>query len=863
MATPLISGTNIGGTVEHQNLGLVESIELVSAESFEQLLNGMFDGADDSLFAMSEKAASNEDQALFFDAMRALRLDRKKITQCCVSLVRDLPTSTSIGDNDDPSPDDEFSELELQDSEDLEEQVAVENMIGKGFSYAREAIGDLETRLEFIAKEYGEPIQPKSLGPDKLCQAFKLSMDPVAMSIDLRLLIYKLFDQHVISRLNEFYSALNNLLMGRGILPKIRRAARISKKATGAQASTPKQGRQLPEAQPATPNYPHAGAIDPNVVQNHPAPAAPGYTGAPAGHFTTTHLLSSIESDISDSDPLEWATQTDLAALLRSQLGNAPLSPIGGGNAAATQATHGTPGAMAEGTALPGAHLGGENTGTGLAAHPAGGLHSGSLTTGTETGTSSHSGSGDPAASFASQIQNQITGDDDAPLPLQDEVQAVEVVSRFFKDILSDSHITKPARTELARLKLPIVKTALADLNFFRDPQHPARAVMHELAGIGAMVRDTASPAYAQITSLVDRLIDNYGKGPQEFRRAAKELQKISAEEAKRFLREEKQFTEDRRKQAIDHAKEIVRETIDKIAGKQGLPEETKTFVYKLWAPYMAIQFLRHGSKSEAWKNSCDQLQAVIDLIRAKRSKDNQERASALLQTMQGELQAADAAPERIKPLTESLYSAFDIQPQTNEDFNKADASEGEDKDTLSSLLAEEEQTTTIENQKHSDLISIVPAESKKPRSDHSSDASLIQDTAEGVEVTEQAAQTTQAAEQITNQVQNTKKNEDKTPELDQRKTKRAKKLLEGLLHPGAWFRLYESNDKRPQWLRFAEYEDHTSTVVLLGSQGVVYRYPVTEFADEIIGGACRPVMDNSEFEQLMAEVGNSEVETE
>lgn len=717
-------------------------------------------------------------------------------------------------------------------------------MIGKGFSYGRDSIRDLETRLEFIAKEYGESIQPKSLGPDKLCQAFKLSMDPVAMSIDLRLLIYKLFDQHVISRLNEFYSALNNLLMSRGILPKIRRAARVSKKATGAQTSTPKHGRPLPEAEPATPSYPHAGAIDPSVVQTNPVPA-----GNIVGNVTTTNLLSTIESDVTENnDPLEWATQTDLAALLRSQLGNAaPLATMGAATAS-TQETQGIPGGTTPGVGgtVPtvtgaGAQPGGSNINSGLAGNIAAGQPAGVQPPG--AGFLAGTGSGQQT-----DIPAKTPGDEDEPLPLQDEVQAVEVVSRFFKEILSDTHITKPARTELARLKLPIVKTALADLDFFRNPQHPARAVMHELAGLGAMVRDTHSPAYEQISSLVDKLINNYSKGPEEFDKAAKALQKISAEEAKRFLKEEKKFSEERRKQAISNAKQVVREKIDEIAGEQGLPEEAKNFVYKLWAPYMAIQFLRHGSNSQAWEVSCNQLKEIIDLIRGERSEKNQASAKTLLQNMQSALSSADAAADRIQPLTDSLYKVFELQPVETDSadttISDTEFSAEPIAQKSASLLNIDGKTEAKKKEHQSDLITVVPSEktSENPAHNTGADREDTSDTDRAGAISE----STEAAHEASTQ----------ELELTKRKTKRAQKLLEGLLHPGAWFRLYESNDKRPQWLRFAEYDDQAATVVLLGSQGVVYRYAITEFADEIISGACRPVMDNSEFENLMEQVG-------
>ena len=43
------------------------------------LLRAMFDSADDTLFKLSDKASSNEQQERYFNAMRAVRLQRRQM----------------------------------------------------------------------------------------------------------------------------------------------------------------------------------------------------------------------------------------------------------------------------------------------------------------------------------------------------------------------------------------------------------------------------------------------------------------------------------------------------------------------------------------------------------------------------------------------------------------------------------------------------------------------------------------------------------------------------------------------------------------------------------------------------------------
>ncbi|TKA88923.1 DUF1631 domain-containing protein, partial [Halopseudomonas bauzanensis] len=47
-------------------------------------LSELFDNADDTLFEKADRASSNADQSLFFDAMRLLRLQRHAMRKAAV-----------------------------------------------------------------------------------------------------------------------------------------------------------------------------------------------------------------------------------------------------------------------------------------------------------------------------------------------------------------------------------------------------------------------------------------------------------------------------------------------------------------------------------------------------------------------------------------------------------------------------------------------------------------------------------------------------------------------------------------------------------------------------------------------------------
>ena len=50
-----------------------------AAQRLNASLQQLFDNADDALFEMADRAGSNQEQSLYFEAMRDLRLRRKSI----------------------------------------------------------------------------------------------------------------------------------------------------------------------------------------------------------------------------------------------------------------------------------------------------------------------------------------------------------------------------------------------------------------------------------------------------------------------------------------------------------------------------------------------------------------------------------------------------------------------------------------------------------------------------------------------------------------------------------------------------------------------------------------------------------------
>ena len=215
---------------------LISKISKHLTENLTDLVTNMFNGADDALFRLAELAESNEEQTHYFDAMRMLRLERDNIGASFTLEVDNLlkPDGSSKTDGSDTEFDDK--ELALVDQDTMEEMVAISAMHSKAMNLFGQEISHLEARLDYLAIKTKRIFNEESFQPKNFCSAFQASLNPVELSIKNKLILYKLFDQEVISQMQPCYVAINNILIAENILPQIKLGS-ISAKPVGANSS--------------------------------------------------------------------------------------------------------------------------------------------------------------------------------------------------------------------------------------------------------------------------------------------------------------------------------------------------------------------------------------------------------------------------------------------------------------------------------------------------------------------------------------------------------------------------------------------------------------------------------------------------
>lgn len=194
-----------------------------AAQQLQQGLQELFDNADDTLFEMADKARSNVDHHIFFEAMRDLRLKRKNFERVFMEQLFAAFASLGHAEPGEPHlvPVVSYEAARGTSSDELEKAVALEAMLGRVRHRDGLALGQLTARLSALL---GKPLSERDnpLGPALLCEFFLRAGRSLGVEIRVKLIMLKLFEKYVLSDADQLFGEANQLLVATGVLPELK-----------------------------------------------------------------------------------------------------------------------------------------------------------------------------------------------------------------------------------------------------------------------------------------------------------------------------------------------------------------------------------------------------------------------------------------------------------------------------------------------------------------------------------------------------------------------------------------------------------------------------------------------------------------
>ncbi len=192
------------------------------AEGLDQTLTLM----DDALFAQADKARDGVEQTLFLETMQNIRRKRSLITrpfyQSVSDAFREFPPGPPATDQDTNQPANiDIYSAGLLDTKSHERMVLVANLTNRTKERCKEALYALEQRLTVLNNNHTLTEKNNPLNPQYIVESFLKAIEPAELNDEMKVDIYRLFDEMVMKRLDDVYQNINILLIKAGILPDL------------------------------------------------------------------------------------------------------------------------------------------------------------------------------------------------------------------------------------------------------------------------------------------------------------------------------------------------------------------------------------------------------------------------------------------------------------------------------------------------------------------------------------------------------------------------------------------------------------------------------------------------------------------
>lgn len=218
------------GPLSEPHRRLVHQCRWIAENNLSPLLTGMFERLDDALFERADQAEAGDRQSDYLLQMRELRRHQPQVERNFRDGIlahydrfwsggfrQAQARQTAASDLDEDS-------LTLVDEADLEESLAVTNMVSKGENLFYKDLFALGRRFGALLGLAEDELEEKSvpLAPAIICQQFRDAMEALpGGDINARIYIYKIFEREVLAYVGGIYDEINARLVEAGVLPKL------------------------------------------------------------------------------------------------------------------------------------------------------------------------------------------------------------------------------------------------------------------------------------------------------------------------------------------------------------------------------------------------------------------------------------------------------------------------------------------------------------------------------------------------------------------------------------------------------------------------------------------------------------------
>lgn len=572
---------------------LEQALALVS-EELDPSLGTLLTDFEQELFRLADLARNPGSESGYMQTLRTFRMNRADLVpQFMLELeagLAALRSSASAAKQTASAPAAGFQTLSLVEDTVMDEDTVLREIAARQESRANLALHLLGQRFGVLAGTPAFDAERIPLGPQSLCRAMRSAARTLQISHDARLLLYRLFDRHVMAKYARVLEQLDARMNDGGILPGLTYVPVRTR--SGSQGGDPHADGDAPAADD------DSGAGDRGARRARGAGRGARRSGGGADGEGRANANARMQATDPQRPHTAWMGETVTSfedgdeeasyAMLQQLMSGRrelidklkPARPVDPRHQLSTNDVFRALGALQNQALSP----------TGSAP---------SLMDVKQT-------------LLAQARQKRGTG---ATLSQQDS-DIFELLHMLYGQIESEIRPDAPASALIRRLQLPLLRVALQDRAFFVRGRHPARQLLNTVAETAAKWLDKEDfdpQLLLPLQQAVTNVVEKYDGDNAVFEASNQQLQThLQAQVRKAEMLERRHIEAARGKEKLEVAKLRAARTLAEMIGDQRLPKFSRALLNQAWADVLTLTLLRQGDESEEWRRQIDVTRQII-----------------------------------------------------------------------------------------------------------------------------------------------------------------------------------------------------------------------------------------------------------
>lgn len=552
---------------------VLEHLLNAASDELERHLSGMLSDFEQQLFRLADHARNPDVEPTHLQTLRTLRLNRADLLPrfmagleaSIASLGRTPGAGAGAVASDTRALAPDFHDLSLVDDAHLDEDAVLREIATRQESRASLPLHLFGQRLGVLAGAPAFDAQHIPLGPQSLCRILHGATQSLLVSVEARLLLYRIFERKVMSQYPQFLEMLNVSLVADGILPSLTyvpirlRPSAQSEADAAADAAVPEAREHRARQRKAKPRR------ESHEEQRGTHTAWLGEADQNTAGLDEDAAFELLQQLLTGRRELIGKLRPDRRTSRRQEL-DTPEVVDALGHIQKTSSPTGTPRSLLD------------IKQTLLAQTRQQRGHGGALT--------------------------------------REDNDTFELLGMLYGQIEREVRSDTSAAGLLKRLQVPLLRVALQDRAFFVRTQHPARQLLNAVAESGArwLGDDDVDPQIlAPLKQAVEHVVEHYDGDTAVFEASNRELQAQLHNLARKAEMTERRHVEAARgKEKLEIAKRRAAETIAELVGEQRLPRFVRALLNQAWADVLTLTLLRQGADSKEWRQQLQMTQRIV-----------------------------------------------------------------------------------------------------------------------------------------------------------------------------------------------------------------------------------------------------------